>query len=94
MLKPASGASTWRKTDTTCIEVIRDVTARRETEAELEESRMQVLQAQKMAGKQFDPHLVDSFLDGIKELLTTERKIYIRDLDKSVTLPELSATAE
>ncbi|MEE9201521.1 MAG: ATP-binding protein [Candidatus Brocadiales bacterium] len=36
-------------TMTTCIEVIRDVTSRKKTEAQLEESRMQVLQAQKMA---------------------------------------------
>ncbi len=53
-----------------------------------------VAEIKKMAGKQFDPHLLDTFLDGIKELLTTERKIYIRDLDKSVALPEFSATAE
>lgn len=41
------------------------------------------------AGKQFDPSLVEPFIEGIEKLLSAERKMYIKDLDKTVTLPQL-----
>ena len=41
----------------------------------------------KEAGKQLDPTLVEPFVEGITEFLSKENKIYIKDLDKTVTLP-------
>ncbi len=42
------------------------------------------------AGKQFDPSLVVPFMIAMKDLLTKERKLHIKELNKVVDLPELS----
>ncbi|MCQ4575208.1 MAG: diguanylate cyclase [Candidatus Brocadiales bacterium] len=44
---------------------------------------------ERIGGKQIDPTLVAPFVKGIKELLSKEKKIYLKDLNKTVLLPQL-----
>lgn len=45
---------------------------------------------QREAGRQFDLSLVAPFIHAIKELLSKERKLYIKELNKVVTLPKVN----